>query len=75
MTSCYDSHRDPLEQYWDDDTVEIFVDEDFTGGNHQFNHNAFAYHMSLDNRAIDIRHGQTPARLLASHRKHVETTG
>ena len=49
-----DTHRDPLVQYWDDDTWEIFLDEDFSGGEHQFNHNAFAYHMSLDNQAIDI---------------------
>ena len=50
----FDSHRDPLVQYWDDDCLEIFLDEDYSGGNHQFNHNAFAYHFSLDNRAIDI---------------------
>ena len=50
----FDSHRDPLEQYWDDDSLEVFLDEDHSGGNHQFNHNAFAYHFSLDNRAIDI---------------------
>ncbi len=50
----FDSHRDPLVQYWDDDCVEIFLDEDYSGGEHHFNHNAFAYHMSLDNRAIDI---------------------
>ena len=50
----FDSHRDPLVQYWDDDCLEIFVDEDYSGGNHQYNHNAFAYHMSLDNQAIDI---------------------
>ena len=49
-----DTHRDPLEQYWDDDCLEIFIDEDHSGGNHQYNHNAFAYHLSLDNRAIDI---------------------
>lgn len=49
-----DTHRDPLVQYWDDDCLEIFLDEDFSGGEHQYNHNAFAYHMSLDNRAIDI---------------------
>ena len=49
-----DTHRDPLVQYWDDDCLEIFLDEDHSGGNHQFNHNAFAYHMSLDNQAIDI---------------------
>ncbi len=50
----FDSHRDPLVQYWDDDCLEIFVDEDYSGGNHQYNHNAFAYHLSLDNQAIDI---------------------
>ena len=50
----FDSHRDPLQQYWDDDCLEIFIDEDFSGGDHQYNHNAFAYHLSLDNRAIDI---------------------
>ena len=50
----FDSHRDPLVQYWDDDTLEIFLDEDFSGGEHHYNHNAFAYHMSLDNQAIDI---------------------
>ncbi len=49
-----DTHRDPLVQYWDDDCLEIFLDEDYSGGEHQFNHNAFAYHMSLDNQAIDI---------------------
>jgi hypothetical protein len=50
----FDAHRDPLVQYWDDDCLEVFVDEDYSGGDHQFNHNAFAYHFSLDNQAIDI---------------------
>jgi hypothetical protein len=50
----FDSHRDPLVQYWDDDCLEIFVDEDFSGGDHQYSHNAFAYHVSLDNQVIDI---------------------
>lgn len=49
-----DSHRDPLLQYWDDDCLEIFLDEDFSGGEHRASHNAFAYHLSLDNRAVDI---------------------
>ncbi len=48
-----DTHRDPLVQYWDDDCLEIFIDEDYSGGEHQYNHNAFAYHLSLDNQAID----------------------
>jgi len=56
----FDSHRDPLVQYWDDDCLEIFIDEDFSGGDHQYNHNAFAYHVSLDNQAIDIGTDEAP---------------
>lgn len=55
-----DTHRDPLQQYWDDDCLEIFLDEDHSGGEHQFNHNAFAYHFSLDNRAIDLGTDERP---------------
>jgi len=65
----FDSHRDPLVQYWDDDCLEIFLDEDFSGGDHQYNHNAFAYHMSLDNQAIDIGTDKKPHNY--SH--HVES--
>jgi hypothetical protein len=64
-----DSHRDPLVQYWDDDCLEIFLDEDYSGGNHQFNHNAFAYHVSLDNQTIDIGTDEQPHNY--SH--HVES--
>ena len=49
-----DTHADGLEKYWDDDCLEIFVDENQSGGNHQYNYNAFAYHLSLDGRAVDI---------------------
>ena len=55
-----DRYRDPLAQYWDDDTLEIFIDEDYSGGEHRFNHNAFAYHVALDNRAIDLGTGEKP---------------
>ena len=64
-----DTHRDPLVQYWDDDCLEIFIDEDFSGGNHQYNHNAFAYHMSLDNKAIDIGTDKSPR----DYSSHVES--
>lgn len=64
-----DSHRDPLAQYWDDDSLEIFLDEDRSGGDHQFNHNAFAYHLSLDNRAIDIG----TDRMAHDYSHHVES--
>lgn len=50
----FDQHTNPLKFYWDDDCVEIFIDEDASGGNHQFNFNAFAYHVALDNQAVDI---------------------
>lgn len=50
----FDQHADPLHFYWDDDCLEIFVDEDNSGGDHQFNFNAFAYHLALDNQAVDI---------------------
>ena len=50
----FDQHADPLLRYWDDDCLEIFIDEDGSGGNHQFDFNAFAYHVALDNQAVDI---------------------
>ncbi|MCC7200192.1 MAG: ADP-ribosylglycohydrolase family protein [Gammaproteobacteria bacterium] len=53
----------------DDDTLEIFIDEDFSGGDHQYNHNAFAYHVSLDSQAVDI--GTDRRRLDLS--EHVES--
>ena len=64
-----DTHRNPLEQYWDDDCLEIFIDEDHSGGDHQYNHNAFLYHLSLDNQAIDIGTDKKPR----SYSDHVES--
>lgn len=49
-----DQYADPLERWWDDDCVEIFIDEDNSGGEHQFNHNAFAYHVALDGNVVDM---------------------
>lgn len=49
-----DQHADPLFKYWDDDCLEIFIDEDASGGDHLFNFNAFAYHIALDNQAVDM---------------------
>lgn len=50
----FDQFANPLLRYWDDDCLEIFIDEDGSGGNHQFDYNAFAYHVALDNQAVDI---------------------
>ena len=64
-----DFHREPLDRYWDDDCLELFIDEDHSGGNHQYNHNAFAYHVSLDNQVVDIG-TDTRAR---TYNDHVES--
>ena len=52
--SLLDIHADGLKKYWDDDCLEVFIDEDGSGGNHQYNYNAFAYHIALDGRVVDI---------------------
>ena len=49
-----DIHKDGLDRYWDDDCLEIFIDENNSKDNHQYNHSAFAYHISLNNRVVDI---------------------
>jgi len=49
-----DIYENPLTQWWDDDCLEIFIDEDNSGGEHQFNHNAFAYHIALDGNVVDM---------------------
>ncbi len=41
-------------QYWNNDILEIFVDEDASGGDHQFNFNAFAYHVDTNYNVFDI---------------------
>lgn len=52
--SLFDQHKDPLTAWWDDDCLEIFIDEDNSGGNHQYTHNAFAYHVALDGNVVDM---------------------
>lgn len=58
--SLFDQHSDPLKFWWDDDCVEIFIDEDNSGGLHQFNHNAFAYHVALDGNVVDLGTDREP---------------
>ncbi len=63
-----DTHADPLHNYWEDDTFEIFIDEDKSGGKHLDNYNAFAYHIALDNQTVDFSSEGKP-RLLNDHVK------
>ena len=58
LVEIIDDHINPtlangIENYWKGDYVEVFIDEDKSGGNHQFNHQAFAYHVSTEGHAID----------------------
>ncbi|QLG46353.1 sugar-binding protein [Costertonia aggregata] len=62
----YDQKEDPFKFWWDDDCVEVFVDENNSGGLHQFSHNAFAYHIALDGKVVDLAPDREP-RLFNEH--------
>jgi hypothetical protein len=55
-----DDHVNPLQNWWDDDCVEVFIDENRSKGNHERNNNAFAYHVSLKYDAIDLNSSGNP---------------
>lgn len=50
-----DQYTDGLDHFWDDDCLEVFIDEDAAGGDHQYNYSAFAYHIALDGKVVDTR--------------------
>ena len=52
--SLSDDHSNPLQNWWDDDCLEIFIDENRSKGDHERNCNAFAYHVSLFYDAVDL---------------------
>ena len=68
-----DVYEDPLKLWWDEDCLEIFVDEDNSGGEHQFNNNAFAYHIDTKGNVIDVDHTQNGI-LYNSHVKSARLT-
>ena len=61
----YDGVRDPLDRYWEDDTVELFIDENKSGGQHGYNTSAWAYHISTYGDVVDSTTGG--AKLLNDH--------
>jgi hypothetical protein len=63
--SLYDGHVNPVQNYWDDDCVELFLDEDHSGGNHLNNYNAFAYHVGTQLDVVD--NGLTGPMLFNEH--------
>ncbi len=44
-----DGYKFPMDGYYNWDVVEIFFDEDASGGDHRLNQNAFAYHITAGN--------------------------
>lgn len=68
-----DQYEDPFKQWWDDDCVEVFVDEDNSGGEHQYGHNAFAYHVALDGNVVDYGPDKKP-HLYNDHVKSAHKT-
>ncbi|MEM9529326.1 MAG: sugar-binding protein [Pseudomonadota bacterium] len=49
-----DAEPNPRVSYWNDDALELLIDENRSGGNHHYSYNAFAYHIALDNQVVDI---------------------
>jgi hypothetical protein len=68
-----DQYDDPFKAWWDDDCVEIFIDEDNSGGEHQYGHNAFAYHVALDGNVVDFGPDKKP-HLYNDHVKSAHKT-
>jgi hypothetical protein len=73
--SLSDDHTNPLESWWDDDCLEIFIDEDYSGGNHEKNNNAFAYHVSLTYDAIDLNSSGSPVNYKDNLKVRMDTIG
>jgi hypothetical protein len=49
----YDGARDALARYWEDDTVELFIDENRDGFPHLYNTHAWTYHISTYGDVVD----------------------
>ncbi|MBN2000583.1 T9SS type A sorting domain-containing protein [candidate division KSB1 bacterium] len=47
-------YKYPMDGYYNWDVVEIFFDEDASGGDHTLNQNAFAYHITAGNDEDDF---------------------
>lgn len=52
--SLSDDHANPIQEWWNDDCLEVFIDENRSMGDHEKNCNAFAYHVSLFYDAVDL---------------------
>lgn len=58
--NLYSPYKDPLKLWWNNDCLEILVDEDNSGGLHQNNDNAFDYYLGLDGNITDVNCNKKP---------------
>ncbi len=70
-----DDHENPLQNWWDDDCLEVFIDENRSKGGHERNYNAFAYHVSLFYDAIDLHTNGNPINLKNNIEVVMDTLG
>jgi hypothetical protein len=68
-----DDHVNPLQNWWDDDCVEVFLDENRSKGDHWKNNNAFAYHISTKYDAIDLDSNGNPINLKSNIKVVMDT--
>lgn len=71
--SLYDRVKDPLKLWWNDDSIQVFIDEDNSGGLHQKSHNAFGYHIALDGNVVDLSPSKKP-KLYNEHVRSIKIT-
>ncbi|WP_339838482.1 sugar-binding protein [uncultured Maribacter sp.] len=76
--SLYKKSNDPLKFWWNDDCVVVYIDEDNSGGPHQFNHNAFTYHVAIDGNVADLGEDNKPNlyndHIISAHETEDTTT-
>lgn len=73
--SLSDRIANPLQGWWNDDCVEIFLDENRDGGDHQYNFEAWAYHVSTKGEVVDYGDDRMPHLFNDHVRLRRTTTG
>jgi len=61
----------PLFEVWNDDCLELFINEDGLGGWHERSHNAFAYHLSFGGENVADINTKGEAFLVNDHLNYV----
>jgi uncharacterized protein (DUF362 family) len=70
LSAPYTNHLDG--NHYNNDCVELFIDENRSGGDHTYNYNAFAYHIHLNYDMVDLD-TQGSQRLYNDHATIIRT--